>query len=163
MFEYEEGYGDEGEALDIAVNVYGDYLKIADELNVEANARYDLEFFEDNIRTFEDQFKNIYARISKNNFDWMPFEFHICLHEYGKSNALDFVDLTVEVSDIEFDDYDFISSATTSYTLTFSDSRLKDLFNSEEYRINSIINGDYIEDYEDFNDDDEEDNDKPWL
>lgn len=138
-------------------NLYRDYLKIIERVAIADDEVWTKEDFDHHIRLFENKVKGIYTGLRSEGLDWVPYEFNLCLHEYGDEDDLLYIDLMVDMSDIDFDPDGWMVGYASSYTITYNDESLNDLFDgneSEEDKMNRLLYGDP---------EDDEDDDKPWL
>lgn len=138
-------------------NLYKDYLKIVERVAIADDEVWKKEDFDYHIRLFENKVKGIYTGLRGEGLDWVPYEFNLCLHEYGDEDELLYIDIMVDMSDIDFDPDGWLVGYASTYSIMYNDESLHDLFNSEseEDKINRLLYGDP--------EDNEEDDDKPWL
>jgi hypothetical protein len=140
----------------IATDLYSKYVTLVDILEVPEEERWALCDIEVQLDEFMMKFRDVYESIFKMGLEWYPYDFNICLHEYNE--GAHFIDIGVMVSDIEFDDEGHCSMGIVDFSLVYNDESLPDIEDTieetEEERINRLINGD---------NEDEDEDDKPWL
>ena len=141
----------------IAENIHKEYSVLVDRLSEHFEVdKWSVSDIELQLKDFDEKYTTIYKMIVSLDTDWTPFDFNLNLHEYGKDGEY-FIDITVNVSDIDINEEGEVIGAVSEYSLFYNDNRLysNDTENeTEEEMINRIIGGDA--------DGDDEDNDKPW-
>lgn len=141
----------------IAENIHKEYSVLVDRLSEHFEVdKWSVSDIELQLKDFDEKYTTIYKMIGSLDTDWTPFDFNLNLHEYGKDGEY-FIDITVNVSDIDINEEGEVIGAVSEYSLFYNDNRLysNDTENeTEEEMINRIIGGDA--------DGDDEDNDKPW-
>lgn len=141
----------------IVDNLYKDYLKIVEKVGIVKDEIWEKSDFDYHLRLFESKIKGVYTSLRREGLDWIPYEFNLCLHEYGSEDELLFIDIMVDMSDIDFDSDGWLVGYASTYSIMYNDDSLRELFDnneSEEDKINRLLYGDP---------EDDEDDDKPWL
>lgn len=153
----------------IAEILYEQYNAVVRNLSIKdikAKDRWTMLAIEAKVRNFLNNVSNMYESLWKIDLDWIPYDFNICLNEYGEDNEY-FIDIVAGVMDIDIDNEKDCSYGDVVFTVSFNDERIPSL---EEYG-ETIYNGNGDIENEDENnidrllygDDDEDDSDKPWL
>lgn len=158
---------DDKEVRVIAEALYKQYDVIMKNLSikeVKIKDRWTMLGIEVKVRNFLNSISTMYKSLSMIDLDWVPYEFNLCLNEYGENNEY-FIDIVADVIDIDIDEEKNCSYGDVMFVVSFNDERIPSL---EEY--GEIVNRGE-EDFEDGDTDinrllygdDEDDSDKPWL
>jgi len=138
----------------IAENIHKEYSVLVDRLSEHFEVdKWSVSDIELQLKDFDEKYTTIYKMIGSLDTDWAPFDFNLNLHEYGKDGEY-FIDITVNVSDIDINEEGEVIGAVSEYSLFYNDNRLysNDTENeTEEEMINRIIGGDADDDDEDNN------------
>lgn len=163
---------DEQQVRAIAETLFNQYNSIMKNLSikeVKIKDRWTMLGIEVKIKSFLTKVSTMYNSLSAIDLDWVPYEFNLCLNEYGKDSEY-FIDIIATVIDIDIDDKNKCSHGDVEFVVAFNDERLplidgfewvtKGETDEEDNDIDSLLYGDG----DGYNyDSEEDDSDKPWL